>query len=461
MCRKGSPYCNLLVNGMPTYELIWEVKNILNNPEEKSKFIKNEYSKLYDAETKIAFELIHYANNPKKSKEYFQSVYNKTKEDKDAILPHLNSIIGLIPYYNLQKENEIDQLFEYIEEGFDLAKQNGIKHLEYYFYGCYLEKSFFILQEELNRCMITQKIANNENILSNLIKTNVQEQILNIHKGLNECYDNFSKNLIRTLNDEELLIFVELLRMLIEMRIYQTRSLYNFIEQDMSDSLLNQLKQLISVFKNIIKVSEDFSIFKYDLFTFEIMYFYLKEDDEFHDIIREYKNFATDNNSKYHIEKAESLKEQLSKPSNEKDISEMNNEEVHDLFKTIILMIEGIDIDNDDSDAASALKIAVEDVNPKRILDNCKHLEIAYHGGGLYTQFFGLYSGGMKIIYCEHGGMESGWLLDEIYNGFNEEYCKNCKYKTKQDFKWNPENNSYVKSDKFKKILKKHPLFSK
>lgn len=461
--EESSSYCNLLINGIPTYELTWEVKNILNNPEEKSKYIKQKYSKLFDAETKIAFELIHYANNPQESKKSFQSVYNKTKEDKDNVLAHLNSIIGLITYCNLQKEDEIKQLFEYIEEGFNLAKENEIKYLEYYFYGCNLEKSFFILQEELNRYMITQKIANNKkNILSNLIKINVQEKILNIHKNLNECYDKFSKNLIRPLKDKELFIFVELLSMLIRMRLYQTRSLYNFMEQDVIDSLLNQLKQLISVFKNIIEVSEDLTIFEYDLFTFKIMYGYLKKDDGFHDIIEEYKNYANDNNSKYHVEKAESLKKYLNEYSKEKkDISEMNDEEIHDLFKTLIMMIEGIDIDNDDSNLALALKIAVEDVNPKRILDNCKHLEIAYQGGGQYTQFFGLYSGGMKIIYCENGGIESGWLLNEIYKGFHEKYCKDCEYRTEQDFKWNPENISHIKSDKFKEILKKHPFFSR
>lgn len=460
--EEGSRFCNLLVNGVPTHELTWKVKNILDNPEEKSKYIKREYSKLYDAETQNAFELIHYANNPEESKKSFQSVYNKTKDDRDNILPHLNSIIGLIPYCNLQKEDGIKQLFDYIEEGFNLAKENNIKHLEYYFYGCHIEKSFFILQEDLNRIMITQKIANDiKNILSDTIKITTQKEILTIHKSLNKCYDMFLKNLIKTLNSKELFIFAELLRMLIGMRLYQTRSLYNFIEQEEINSLLDQLKELISVFKNIIGVSKDFTIFKYDLFTFEIMYYYLKDDEKFHAMLKEYINFAKDNNSQYHIEKAKFLKEQVLKFSSEKkDISEMSNEEIHDLYRTLILTIEGIDIDNDDNNYASALKIAVEDVNPKRILDNCKNLELAYSGGGLYTQFFGLYSGGMKIIYCEHGGIGSGWRLDEIYDKFNEKYCKDCKYKIEQDFKWNPENNSYVKSDKFKEILKKHPPFS-
>lgn len=460
--EEGSRFCNLLVNGVPTHELTWKVKNILDNPEEKSKYIKKEYSKLYDAETQNAFELIYYANNSEESKKSFQSVYNKTKDDPDNILPHLNSICGLIPYCNIQNEDETIQLFDYIEEGFNLAKENNIKHLEYYFYGCYIEKSFFILQEELNRLMITQKIANDvKNILSDAIKITTQKEILSIYKSLNEFYDMFSKNLIKTLNSKELFIFAELLRMLIGMRIYQTRSLYNFFEKEVINFLLRQVKELILIFKKIIEISEDFSMLKNDLYLFKIMYFYLKEDDTFNDLIEEYINFAKDNNSQFHVEKAEFLKKQVLKSSPSKnDISEMTDEEIHDLYRTLILMIEGIDIDNDDNDYASALKIAVKDVNPKRILDNCKNLELAYTGGGLYTQFFGLYSGGMKIIYCEHGGIESGWLLDEIYEKFNEKYCKDCKYKIEQDFKWNPENNSYVKSEKFKEILKKHPLFS-
>lgn len=119
----------------------------------------------------------------------------------------------MIPFYEWQNENEVNQLFEYIEEGFNLAKKNKIRHYEYYFYGCYLEKSCFILQEQLNRLLIIQKISRmgKNNALSNLMEITSNEQTSSIFKPIFECYDLFSKNLMRTLDDMELFIFVELL----------------------------------------------------------------------------------------------------------------------------------------------------------------------------------------------------------------------------------------------------------
>ncbi len=97
--KKGSQYCNILVNGTPTQEFIWKVKNITENPLEKSKDLKEQYSKIFEAETKVAFEFIHNQNDSDNAKKHFQSVYDKTKDDKDNVMAHLNSIIGLNPFF--------------------------------------------------------------------------------------------------------------------------------------------------------------------------------------------------------------------------------------------------------------------------------------------------------------------------------------------------------------------------
>lgn len=458
---EGSSYCNLLVNGFPTQEVKWKVKNIINSPLDKSNDIKKEYSKLYDAQTRVGFELIHDENNPSEAKKSFQSVYDKTKGDEDNVLAHLNSISGLIPFYEWQNENEVNQLFEYIEEGFNLAKKNKIRHYEYYFYGCYLEKSCFILQEQLNRLLIIQKISRmgKNNALSNLMEITSNEQTSSIFKPIFECYDLFSKNLMRTLDDMELFIFVELLRMLISMQIHHSKVMYNFVDKNDLNSFFDHIKKLIDIFEDIISFSDDFSIFVYDLFTFKVMYYYFIEDSKYVEVIDDFIDYAEVNNSKYFIERANSLKERLSIPlKREKEISEMSDNEIRELFKTLILTVEGIDIDKDESEEAFILKTAVNDLNPKRILDNCCNLELAYSSGGLYSRFFGLYTDGFKMLYCQYGGIKSNRSLDKAYGEFYKEYCVDCEHKCEQDFRWNPNNLSYIKSEKFKNILKKHLL---
>lgn len=456
--HEGSSYCNLLVNGFPTQEVKWKVKNIIDSPLDKSNDIKNEYSKLYDAQTRVGFELMHKENNPSEAKKSFQSVYDKTNGDEDNVSAHLNSIAGLIPFYEWQNEDDVNQLFEYIEEGFNLAKKNKIRHYEYYFYGCYLEKSCFILQEQLNRLLLIQKISSmgRNNALLNLMEITSNEETSSIFKPIFECYDLFSKNLMKTLDDMELFIFVELLRMLIAMQIHHSKVMYNFVDKNDSNSFFDHIKKLIDIFEDIISFSDDFSIFVYDLFTFKVMYYYFIEDNKYVEVIDEFIEYAEVNNSKYFIERANSLKERLSIPlKREKEISEMSDSEIHGLFKTLILTIEGIDIDKDESDEAFILKTAVDDLNPKRILDNCCNLELAYSSGGLYSRFFGLYTDGFKMLYCQYGGIKSNRSLDKAYEEFYKDYCVDCEHKCEQDVRWNPDKLSYIKSDKFKNILEK------
>ena len=110
------------------------------------------------------------------------------------------------------------------------------------------------------------------------------------------------------------------------------------------------------------------------------------------------------------------------------------------------------------ADEAIVLKHAVRDLNPKKVLDNCKNLELHYGHGGVYAKVFGLASDGVKTIYCKHGGIITNWNLDDAYDEFYNKYCKECEHKIRQDFKWDPDILSYVKSKKFKEILDKNPF---
>ena len=82
VAEKGSSYCNLLIYGIPTQELMWKVKNITNDPIKKSEDLKNKYSEIYSAQTRVGFEFIQNQNDSINAKKSFQSIYNKTKDDK-------------------------------------------------------------------------------------------------------------------------------------------------------------------------------------------------------------------------------------------------------------------------------------------------------------------------------------------------------------------------------------------
>lgn len=375
-------------------------------------------------------------------------------------MAHLNSIIGLIPFFNLLNEDEAENLFKYIQEGEILSKENDIKYLQHYFYGLRLEKLCFILQNQLQDVLITQKIGIlGDTILTPIILKTTNPDIEKIFNVLRRLYNDFSTNLMKTFDENELYISLELFRMLIGMQLHHVQVIYKYTDENTQKAVFNQIYQLISIFKKLINFTSEFEIFKYDLLTFETTYLHLIGDEKYNETVEEYIDFAKENKSQYHIERAESLKEKLSKPLNrQKDISEMSDDELHDLLKTLIWTIEKIDIDVDESDEAIVLKRAVRDLNPKRVLDNCKNLELHYGHGGLYAKVFGLTSDGFKTIYCKHGGIITNWNLDDAYDEFYNKYCKKCEHKIKQDFKWDPDKLSYVKSKKFKEILDKNPL---
>lgn len=242
IAEEGSQYCNILVNGTPTQELVWKVKNITDKPLEKSKDLKRQYSEIFNNETKVGFEFIHNKNDPKNAKKHFQSVYDKTKDDNDYTISHLNSIIGLTPFLNCQNEEEAEKLFEYIEEGETLSKENNIKYLEHYFYGLRLEKLCFILQNRLQELLITQKISNlGKTILSIIVDPKTTEGMKKIFETLHQLYSDFSKNLIETLDDKDLFIFLELLRMLIGMQLHHIEAVYTSSDDNTKKHYLTKL----------------------------------------------------------------------------------------------------------------------------------------------------------------------------------------------------------------------------
>ena len=250
------------------------------------------------------------------------------------------------------------------------------------------------------------------------------------------------------------------MRMLIGMKIHFIQVMYTSTDEDTLKLLFNQIRQLISMFKKLIDLSDEFEIFKYDAYIFEISCRKLNGDEKYDEIIEDFISLAKENNSEYNLKRAKSLKETMSKPLKRKDTSKMSDEEIHELYKTLILTMAGIDIDTDESDESIALRRGVEDLNPKRVLDHCVNLELAYGPSGAYPQLFGLYTNGFKTLYCKYGGIITNWSLDVAYNEFYNKYCKDCQHKKEQDFKWDPDKLNHVKTEEFKEILKKNPLIS-
>lgn len=99
-------------------------------------------------------------------------------------------------------------------------------------------------------------------------------------------------------------------------------------------------------------------------------------------------------------------------------------------------------LNSDDTNAHIAwiINIGIRDINPTRVLKNCKYLVFEFTGGvGMPAQMLRLPSATRKTIGCvkhlEHGGIEH-YSLDDIYERFRSNYCATCQDAQPHDTDW-------------------------
>lgn len=114
---------------------------------------------------------------------------------------------------------------------------------------------------------------------------------------------------------------------------------------------------------------------------------------------------------------------------------------IEDEIKAYKLMASGlgIDLSNDNDNIANIINIGINDLNPERILKNCKYLFVELMDSGLPAQWLKLPTAGFKSLICtKHIYAIEALSLDLLYNFFYNEYCKNCKDCSPhpQDWKW-------------------------
>lgn len=448
----ASPYCNLLVNGIPDYELEFEVKNILNKPKDKLIQLREHQSKIYDEETKIAFDLINNENNLKDSKEVFISIYNQTQHDKIHIISHIKSIIGLLFFYEWSEESDRHELFNYIDEGLTLSKKHNFPYLEHYFYATQLEKTGHILQSEIPFIIQKTLIAEKNGMFSKFILEIEQSKLEELNNSIIYIYSEFFDNMMKTLEEKEFYVFAELLNMLIRLHLHNISVIYNYTELKELLPAFNQIDKLISILSDVAEYLEE-DILKYYVLDNRTLYYYYKKDDRCNEIVEEYMSIAKENNHEYYLERAKNLKESLTVQIQiQKEIKHSDDEIIkfyEELFKR-----DGINLDNPNDQIANILKIGLKDLNPERVLKNCIHLEIAFGSHGLPAEVYGLLSAGSKILYCKFKGGIEGIDLDAIYDDFKNEYCKDCPNLKKyaEDWKWS-EEDSQERTPEFSEFL--------
>ncbi len=117
---------------------------------------------------------------------------------------------------------------------------------------------------------------------------------------------------------------------------------------------------------------------------------------------------------------------------------EAPTEEEYELFRQMARGL-GIDIDNPKDRTGKIVNIGLKDLNPERVLRNCKHLFVYPGNCGSVGEMLKLNTAGSKWLRCLKKRVAvSGLSLDDIYDLIKHEHCSECQDNTPRptDWKW-------------------------
>jgi len=93
--------------------------------------------------------------------------------------------------------------------------------------------------------------------------------------------------------------------------------------------------------------------------------------------------------------------------------------------------VRGVDISDETSPLVRALRIAVKDDTPDRVLRNCEHLLVSYGAHGplaiMVSELFNMKSACSKVLHCtQHNFHLEDKDLDSAHEKFKAKHCDSC-----------------------------------
>lgn len=99
----------------------------------------------------------------------------------------------------------------------------------------------------------------------------------------------------------------------------------------------------------------------------------------------------------------------------------------------------GINLDDPNDQSAQIVRIGLQDLNPERVLKNCRHLFVYVGHYGIPAQMLGLHTAGSKYLRCLKTGVAiEGLSLDGLWDTMSKLHCSKCEHKNPwpDDWKW-------------------------
>jgi hypothetical protein len=137
---------------------------------------------------------------------------------------------------------------------------------------------------------------------------------------------------------------------------------------------------------------------------------------------------------------------------------EISIEEEQEIYRRMAIAM-GIRLDDTNDQISQIVNIGIRDLNPERVLRNCRHLFTFVSGGGVPAKMLNLPTAGFKRLHClaKEITME-GLDLDHLYQTFHGAYCASCVLSDPypKDWKWSRKWQQEQDSLHFEKLVGRH-----
>ncbi len=363
--------------------------------------------------------------NRDRSTQLLKDVYNTPKEDESKI----RAIIGIIFDLNIVILEENKQIVFLAEEGIKIAKKINI---------LYLEKYLVLLRNQAKLYFIIKKMSE--------IKLGLQVQSLQKEQSFSFFYNQelvklseFHQSLIREINEAlkwfldngHVYYYIASLPLILDTITVQVMQFAPFDkkiitkEEEGRASLISQCEFLFDNLKELDLLKP--------LYRSAANYcYFICKNDKAIDYMNKALEIAKKDNDKNFIDGNALLLKKMRTKSNPYDapetkpIGEMNLLEYQEITKKLI-EFQGVNLSNND-DLTNAIKMALRDMNPTEYFKHCENLRICYVNTSQVGVSIGLPSMGTKFIWCKYcKNSYGGFNLDDIFNTFKKQNCKECK----------------------------------
>ena len=374
------------------------------------------------------------AGEIEKSIELLMDVYNSPKNDENKIW----SIIGIIYGLNRMDSEQNKRIVTLSDEAIKLSEDLKLQSLKDFVIILRNQAILVSIVRKMSEIQMGLKIQETQG--EQLFSFFYNQEFIKLNEFHQKITGEINRSLKNLLSTKDIYYYLASLPILIEIVTLQIM-VFAVFNQKIIEEEKNGRKQLIEQCDFVLSKISDIELRKMLFKSLANYYYWIKEYEKAIKCMTEAIKLGVDDKDISFVEEnSEILEGMKAKPNpyevpRHKDVGKMTMSEYQDITRDL-LHAQGINLKSGDK-TTSAIRMALEDMNPEEYFKHCSKLHIKYLSTSPGGRSIGLPSMGSKFIWCQHCKTSfSGLNLNLIFNSFLENNCKDCKYIDKRNASW-------------------------